>query len=403
MKIIIFVLLIISSKVTFSSCSYSDGDSFLIDRRVELQMSGGDSTYFEASDKYTIQVQGKDQYWGCAVKVFNNSGKEVSSELFRVTETSLNALNKQNDDDVVRQVIANTQSLATEIESTGEAPCAGCIQLTSSLKPKLKPANIDKRFPIAQLNPSARALNIIKSYEGLALYFYEDGTRRCRNQDASNICSTGSTIYKPTIGYGVQIQDEKEFNDFCKQTLKNSGCVAAKVQWLKVLKRKVKRSANVITKEQALRLLNIEVKAFSDRFKRDYPSVRLKQNEFDALISLYYNATFFFTGNSRRAKAFQAVLKTPGFNLIDLAATMYKDDSNPRQGLFRRRLDEINLLLLNADGPGTSSKPTEIANNVRVRKLYKDMVKYWDSKSSRPFWVSNPSYKPFIKKVRALP
>jgi GH24 family phage-related lysozyme (muramidase) len=373
-------------------------------------MTGGDLALFESGDGSSIQVQGPDQHWGCVVKVLNSSGSEVSSELFRVSSGSLGGLSKQTEDENIRLALATTQAAAEEVVATGEVPCADCIQVTTSLIPQARPANLVRRsngrVPIEQLNPSSRAFDIIKRYEGLRLHFYEDGERFCRNQDASHICRTGTKVYKPTIGWGVQIQDEGEFDDFCRQTLRNVGCAAAKVQWLRVLKKEVERSANVITREQAERLINIEVGIFANRFKRDNPNVRLKQNEFDALISLYYNATFYFTGDSPRARAFQRVLNTPGFNLIDLAGTMYKDretrPGGPLQGLLRRRLDEINMLLLNADGPGISSRPTGIPNNQRVRNLYKEMLEYWDE-SSRPFWVSNPSYKPFINQVRALP
>ena len=404
MKKLLYIVIIFTFKSTFASCEHPANSLFSIDKPIELQMNGGDLAQFDATNGYSVHVQGNDQHWGCVVKVVNESGREVSGELFRVASGTLGALTKQSEEANIILAIASTQNVAEEVGATGEAPCADCIQLTTSLRPEPRPERRrNARVPIAQLEPSSRALDIIKNYEGLALHFYEDGRRTCRNLDPSHICRTGTRIFKPTIGYGVQIQDEREFYVFCRTTLRNVGCAAAKVQWLSVLKGEVERSSNVITRAQALSLLNIEVKVFSDRFKRNYPDVKLKQNEFDALISLYYNATFFFTGSGPRARAFQEVLKTPGFNLIDLAATMYKDDSNPRQGLFRRRMDEINLLLLNVDDPGSRSEPVAIPNNVRVRRLYKDMVAYWDSKSSRPFWVSNPSYRPFINQVRALP
>ena len=140
------------------------------------------------------------------------------------------------------------------------------------------------------MNPSDKALDLIRQFEGLRLAAYK--------------CPAGV----PTIGYGTT--------------------------------RGVKMGMTV-TKDEAEKLLQADVTPFSDRINK-LVKVKLNQNQFDALVSFVYNV-------GSGAFADSTMLKLINQNLLDDAANQFvrwnKANGEVLTGLTRRRMTERDLFL----------------------------------------------------------
>lgn len=140
------------------------------------------------------------------------------------------------------------------------------------------------------MNPSDKALELIRQFEGLRLAAYK--------------CPAGV----PTIGYGTT--------------------------------RGVKMGMTV-TKDEAEKLLLNDVTPFADRINK-LVKVKLNQNQFDALVSFVYNV-------GPEAFADSTMLKLINQNLLDDAANQFvrwnKVKGEVFAGLTRRRMAERDLFL----------------------------------------------------------
>jgi len=408
-QVLLLIPLLWSLFNSVNACEKSPGESFIVSKDVFISLNGSDYR-FKTNKLLSLKVIGDGVGWGCRVVVLRQDGSKVNDDILTISELNLDSLKpKQNQgvDLVLRESVDEIVSGSNEVSSVGEVPCSGCDALNESLRPNLRPESFggkgyvtnrsSGRTPIANLTISKKGLDYIKKIEGFAGNFYSDGERECTRLDASHICKTGQMINIPTIGHGEQIQNEAEFREFCREALKNNGCKSAKAEWLKVLKGR-SSTKKIINQSTAHNLILDEVGDKIKAFKKDFPHIHLRQNEFDALISLYYNARQYFQPGF--PSRFGEILSTPNFNLLDLVDEMY--NIGPYAGNYKRRLDEINMLLLDRYKPITQQNDVKIPNDPRVRKLYKKMVRFWTAKRKRNFLRTNSEYRYFINKVNSL-
>ena len=140
------------------------------------------------------------------------------------------------------------------------------------------------------MNPSSKALSLIRQFEGLRLSAY--------------ICPAGV----PTIGYGTT---------------------------------KGVKMGDTITEEEAERLLEKDVSPFAKTIS-SLVKVQLNQNQFDALVCFVYNI-------GPHALASSTMLKLINQGLFDDAANQFvrwnKANGEALAGLTRRRMAERDLFL----------------------------------------------------------